>query len=122
MLAKVGYGFAVAQYGLDSFENVYVLPAILGAQNDVGRWVGNLDEAPRNETKGLHGMRLGFYGQMVTVHLRLFAQFDAPEYTVVVGDVTASKKAEVQNGEFVELDGAWGRAAIRTASDQMSHK
>lgn len=46
MFAKIGYAFAVKQYGLDKLgrQDVYVLEAIMGTKNDIGMWVGCLDE------------------------------------------------------------------------------
>lgn len=44
MLAKIGLGFAVAKYGIDAFQEFYVLPAILGEREDVGRWVGTAED------------------------------------------------------------------------------
>lgn len=42
MFAKIAYAFAVKEYGLSRFkeEDVYVLNAILGKTNDIGKWVG----------------------------------------------------------------------------------
>ena len=48
-IAKMGYGYAVAAYGLDLFvacvgrPSSYVLPALLGERDDIGRWVGCSD-------------------------------------------------------------------------------
>jgi hypothetical protein len=39
MLAKIGYSYAVAELGINSFDIVFVLPAILGEVDDIGRWV-----------------------------------------------------------------------------------
>ena len=48
-IAKMGYGYAIAAYGLDLFvdgigrPSSYVLPALLGERDDIGRWVGCSD-------------------------------------------------------------------------------
>jgi hypothetical protein len=49
MLAKIGCGFAVACFGLDAFEIVYVLPTIVDNGRDAGRYVGCLSDPPMNE-------------------------------------------------------------------------
>jgi len=42
-VAKMAYGYAVERYGLEAFERTFVLPAILGTSDDIGRWVGCSD-------------------------------------------------------------------------------
>lgn len=89
MIAKIGYGFAVPHVGgVDGFDEVYVLPAILGKKDDVGRWVGCVGGKPRNVERGLHAIWTSIVGNEVHAFVRLFMQFDAPEYVVVVGRAT----------------------------------
>lgn len=40
LLAKIAYGFSVSHVGLDNLAEVYILPAILGIKDDLGRWLG----------------------------------------------------------------------------------
>jgi hypothetical protein len=42
-IAKIAYGYAVERYTLNVFEKVYIVPAILGHTNDIGRSVGCSD-------------------------------------------------------------------------------
>lgn len=89
MLAKIAYGFAVAAVGCDltRFDEIYVLPAVLGESNDIGQWVGGLpDEAP-TPVNDLHHIGLTLADGEIRVSVRLFAGFDAPEYVVVVGRI-----------------------------------
>jgi hypothetical protein len=60
-IAKMVYGYAVERYDLDAFENVYVLPAILGESDDIGRWVGCSDrrEFPVRQCNVSVGFRIG---------------------------------------------------------------
>lgn len=88
MLAKIGYGFTVATFGIDKLQEVYVLPTILGQKDDVGRWVG----CDTNTVFPLHGEYLHMMGVMkndenndVISRVKLFAVYDAPEYVVVAG-------------------------------------
>ena len=50
-IAKMAYGYAVERYILNAFEAVYIVPAILGETNEIGRWVGCTDrrEFPRRD-------------------------------------------------------------------------
>ena len=88
MLAKIAYGFAVAFFGINNFEEVYVIPAILGKKNDVGRWVGCADDIKLDVGKYLHHIDLSAINREVIVRVKLFAIFDVPEYLVVVGRVS----------------------------------
>ena len=85
MLAKIGYGFALAAFGLDSFEEVYVLPSILGTIDDVGRWVGCPQEHLAEPSPYLHVARIGTSGSEVIASIRLFSSSGGPHYRVVVG-------------------------------------
>jgi hypothetical protein len=86
-VAKVGFGFAVACVGLRALVSPYVTNAILGHKSDAGRWVGNLDEAPRNANSGVHSVTLECRRNELWAHVRLFAQFGFPEYLVIVGSM-----------------------------------
>lgn len=93
MLAKVAYGFAVAAVGCDlnQFEDVYVLPAILGRSDDVGRWVGGVEDEEPAAVSDLHRINLTVRDGDVLVRVRLFAQHGAPEYLVVVGRLATAR-------------------------------
>jgi len=89
LIAKIAYGFSVARFGLDAWEHVFVVPSILGEAKDVGRWVG-CDRRTEISTDGLHGVTSTLKGDVATARVRLFAQFGAPEYLVIVGRVKLS--------------------------------
>ena len=93
LLAKIAYGFAVLQYGLQEITEAYVLPSIIGEKDDVGYWVGcsNDSKPPRvpPRERYLHTIDVDLsqtteYKEVV-VRLRLFAMYPTPEYLVVVG-------------------------------------
>lgn len=86
-IAKIAYGFTVLQLGLDRISERYVLPAILGKATDIGRWVGCDPAPPMGPSTGLHAVTLRMEDKQIHVLVRLFAQFGAPEYHVVVGRV-----------------------------------
>ena len=86
-MAKVAYGFAVLSLGLERIADRLVLPALLGEAKNIGRWVGCDCSAPMSPSTGLHSVTLRIEGKEIHVLVRLFAQFGAPEYHVVVGQV-----------------------------------
>ena len=88
LLAKIAYGFAISEFGLAKMQKTYVLPAILGkSKDDIGRWVGCLPfSKQRTAGEGLHVLRLHIiHKRVVLAYVRLFANFNTPEYLIVVG-------------------------------------
>lgn len=87
-IAKMAYGYAVERYTLNGFEEVYVVPAILGETDDIGRWVGCSDrrEFPVRDCTVSVGFRVTS-GNELMVKLKMFAQFDGAEYIVFIGRV-----------------------------------
>jgi hypothetical protein len=91
-LAKIAHAIAIGELGINAFEH-WLPPDILGADPAlsylVGSGAGSLD--PTNvlhEIKWTVGPRMeqNFVNQyMVTVNIRLFAQFGGPHAMVVVG-------------------------------------
>ena len=89
VLAKIAYGMAVFQYGLDMIEEAYVLPCILGKKDDVGQWVG-CEEAYKSprlfpRERFLHRIELFMKRNEVWARIRLIANYQTPEYLVIVG-------------------------------------
>lgn len=84
-LAKIAFGAAVCALGVAPFTNTPIRRAIIGEDPCIGHWVGSWTGEPINEAKGLHAMQVRANGSDVHVILRLFAQFSAPEYLVVLG-------------------------------------
>jgi hypothetical protein len=87
-IAKVGYGTAVFLLGVDAFAEVFILPALLGRIDEIGRYVGGSVDAPINTSGKLHEVTVGIRGDTVISFVRLFAGAAGdgpPEYVVVVG-------------------------------------
>jgi hypothetical protein len=84
-LAKIAFTAAIYVMGVAPFSNTPVRRLILGEDPCVGHWVGSWTGEPINEEKGLHAMKIRSSGSDVHVVLRLFAQFGAPEYHIVLG-------------------------------------
>lgn len=84
-IAKIAFTAAIYVIGIAPFKSSPIRRVILGEDPCVGHWVGSCTGEPVNEPKGLHGVKIKAAGSNVHVFLRLFAQFDAPEYHVVLG-------------------------------------
>lgn len=88
MLAKIAYGMTILAYGPKALKECYVLPCILGLKDDVGHWVGSSGKHASTspaEKKVLHRIRLTTNNGEVSVLIRLFANYQTPEYLVIVG-------------------------------------
>ena len=96
MLAKIAFAAAVYALGLQPVRQSPIKRVILG-QDRAGHLVGTWTGDPITESKGAHAMQLRTSGTDLHVILRLFAQFGAPEYHVVLGPA---------DPEFVRSD-AW---------------
>jgi hypothetical protein len=92
LVAKMAYGYAVDRYGIDAFEKVYVIPAILGRSDDIGNWVGCDDKRYFKMKKNFFvtvGFKLISRNELV-VRIKLFTLFDGAEYLIVVGRMKAA--------------------------------
>jgi hypothetical protein len=97
MLAKVAYCAAVHTIGISPLRQSPIRAVILGHDPAVAHWVGTWAGTEINRPSGLHAMQLRSAGSQLHVVLRLFAQFGAPEYHVVLGEASQ---------DFVDSD-AW---------------
>ena len=84
-LAKIGFASAVFVLGIAALRHSPIRQVILGHDPCVGHWVGSWIGEEVNEPKGLHAIKVRASGADVHVVIRLFAQFAAPEYHVVLG-------------------------------------
>lgn len=89
-VAKIAYCIAVCALGVDAFRSSPIRDIILGQDNHIGHWVGCWEREEIIPAAGLHGARVLCAGTDVHVILRLFAQFGAPEYHVVLGPAAPS--------------------------------
>lgn len=87
-VAKIGFCAAVAALGLGALTQTPIRDVILGSDPCIGYWVGSWYGEPVNGTHGgLHEIRVkyGSSDSQIHVFVRLFAQFGAPEYHVLLG-------------------------------------
>jgi len=96
-LAKIAFCAGVYTLGLEPLSQSPIRKIIIGEDRDVWRWVGSWTGDPMNEPRGLHAMQIRASGSDIHVILRLFAQFGAPEYHIMLG---------AADPEFVK-SGAW---------------
>jgi hypothetical protein len=91
MLAKIGHGFAVAQWGLEGFKPL-VPDVILRRSHRWFRYVGGrmtgtlLQPGERAHNVLRSGWWPTLGGMRLVVEVQLFANLGAPVYHVVVGD------------------------------------
>jgi hypothetical protein len=112
LIAKIAYTFLVADVGLDGIESAYVLPAIRGDTDDIGRWVGCDDTEYLTDPAYLHAVAMHVVDREVFMRVRLFASYGAPEYAVVVGRLTP----DASRGKF-SSPGSKGIARFRTLEE-----
>lgn len=103
LLAKIAYGFSVAAYGMDMIENAYVLPAIRGQSDDIGRWVGCTGDNSLAKSNHLHEMKLVVINGEIHGRVRLLAQFGTPEYLVVVGQLSKYLSPKAKSPTYSNL-------------------
>lgn len=113
MLAKIALGVAVARFGIDNLDKIYVRDSILNKKDDVGMWVGSdYWEAPREhleqEGKSRHASSIGVDDNgNVQVRIRLFSFSPfSPAYLVVVGhlrDGTTMEKKDTVARAFSRI-------------------
>jgi hypothetical protein len=112
-VGKIGFCAAISALGLGPFSNTPIKKAIIGSDPCIGHWVGSWWGEPVNGTQGgLHEIRVMCSEPESQIHVfvRLFAQFGAPEYHVVLGPA---------DPEFVASE-AWPSVWAQNRSGNMS--
>ena len=84
-IAKIALCAAVFVLGIAPLRNSPIRKVVLGRDRRVSHWVGSWSGEQVNEPTGLHAMQVRASGSDLHVVLRLFAQFNAPEYHVALG-------------------------------------
>lgn len=93
MFAKAAYALAVREYGLERLkvEDVYVLDSMLGKRDDVGMWVGCVEQPEPVYGDEYDDQVVGLWEKEGEIHavIKLFAFFKTvPEYQVIVGKLS----------------------------------
>ncbi len=84
LLAKIAYGYAVLNYGLDGFNEIYALPIIMGETDEVDKWIGSEHSTIGDEEVSI---KLSKVGNDLVAKIRLFGKRQVPTYVVVIGSL-----------------------------------
>jgi len=85
LIAKIAYGYAVGELGLQGIKNPLVLPAIRGVTQAVGHWVGCIPGPPKElKPDALHAAAVVTNNGMVMGMVSLFALQPTPLYSVLL--------------------------------------
>lgn len=88
MVAKIGYAFAYAEGAMNHLEGEpFVLPAILGDIDEIGRWVGTLIAPPQSHAGTLHRIEVHHDRErnLLCAEVQLFSDSETPSYGVILG-------------------------------------
>lgn len=90
MTAKVGYSMAVACGAIDPRRGrPDITQSILEKTNDIGRWVGTLDEPEQRVEKVLHFVAVGRDDErgLLVARVQYLTDTGTPIYVVVLGEL-----------------------------------
>jgi hypothetical protein len=98
MIAKIGYCFSVYRYGLNAFEEVCVVPALLGQCDDISNWVGSDGyQLIYNTTGHINNDHVVATSRTqegtVLARVKLWKKSETPEYAVIIGKLTERANA-----------------------------
>jgi hypothetical protein len=86
IIAKIGHSYAVAELGLDAFEDTYVNHLVKAEAPDWNYWVGGYDRGRIVEASTLHELKFLQRGQDISTIVHLFVPYCPREaYEVIVG-------------------------------------
>lgn len=90
MIAKIAYAWAAAENKLDFIRGTpFVLPAILGEADDIGRWVGTLTDPIVKYEGLLHRILIheDYERHILVGEVHLFSDSETPRYGVILGEI-----------------------------------
>jgi hypothetical protein len=86
IIAKIGHAYAVAELGLDAFEETYVSHLVRADASDWNYWIGGYDRGRIAEPTTLHELKFLRRGQDLSAIVHLFMPYCLRDaYEVVVG-------------------------------------
>jgi len=95
MIIRIAYCALIALLGVNSLDQCFVLPTIMGEKDDAGFWFGCDPEGKITPLIGKQNsknvIKLGVLqkpgdkNRYIVVRLKFFASSDAPEYIVIIG-------------------------------------
>lgn len=90
VIAKIGYAMAYAEGYIECISgSPYVLPAILGESEDIGRWVGTIPEKINISSNLLHRIvfKRDYENNLLIAEVQLFSDSFSPTYCVILGSL-----------------------------------
>lgn len=84
LIAKIGHGFAVAEFGLDGFQPL-ATNMIRGIPDELSDSLVGMSEEQPPSTSALHELAIRMTDEYVTVLVQLFAPLSTPTFQAVVG-------------------------------------
>jgi hypothetical protein len=90
MIGKIAYAWAAAEKKLHLVRGTpFVLPAILGEADDIGRWVGTLTEPIQKFQGSLHRILIheDCDKHILVGEVQLFSDSETPRYGVILGQI-----------------------------------
>jgi hypothetical protein len=99
MIAKIGYSWIIARFGLKSIAENFVNPVILGSSDRIGHLIGCVSvDVPKPLTANEHVLQPVMYkgggpsgdNSLLAVRVKLFADSSTPVYEVVIGRAASS--------------------------------
>jgi hypothetical protein len=95
MIAKIGYAYACAEGAISDLDgDPFVLPAILGRRDEIGRWVGTLTKPIEAFPGVLHRIAVhhDWEHRLLIAEVQLFSDSETPSYGVVLGNLDSAKR------------------------------
>jgi len=84
MICKIAYGYAVATYGLDNIKEKYILPIIMGTDEEICRYFG-CESTEMTISPLYHRIRTEESGGLIVGKVQLFGVYGTPIYSVIIG-------------------------------------
>jgi hypothetical protein len=97
LVAKIAYSSAVFHFGLGGIQEAFILPAILGTRDDIGRWVGCDRQRIMGTKYNLWHTKLEVASGLILARVKLFARADGTEYLIVVGRISEVRRSFFQS-------------------------
>ena len=97
VVAKIAYSSAVLEFGLSGIEEAFIVPAILGKSDDLGKWVGCDRQRIMGTSYNLWHTKLELTRGIILARVKLFARADGTEYVAVVGRISEVRRSFYQS-------------------------
>ena len=81
-IVKMAYCFSLLQYGIESFDKIYVLQGIKGEKDDLGMWFGSKEPVRGKEDIEV---KITEIDKEIITEVRIFGKLLVPTYVIVVG-------------------------------------